>query len=179
MLRPPLIADKSNPCSLIQADQVLLYLPWGLRRDSRETGIQPPWEHVQPLPTRCCPSRPCQEAEDESPLDDSALFPDREFLLADSSVLKDILPLPSLSRTSFIISLKENKCYVWGFPCGSVVKNLPANAEDVGSIFGSGRCPGRGHGNPLQYSCLGNPMDRVAWRATIHGAAKNWTGLSD
>ena len=60
-----------------------------------------------------------------------------------------------------------------------MVKNLPANAEDVGSISGSGRSPGRGHGNPLQYSCLGNPMDREAWWATIHGVAKNWTGLSD
>ena len=47
-----------------------------------------------------------------------------------------------------------------------MVKNLPANAEDEGSIPGSGRSPGEGNGNPLQYSCLGNPMDRGAWRAT-------------
>ena len=60
-----------------------------------------------------------------------------------------------------------------------MVKHLPDNAEDVGSISGSGRSPGRGHGNPLQYSCLGNPMDREAWGATIHGVANNWTGLSD
>ena len=53
-----------------------------------------------------------------------------------------------------------------GFPGGSVVKNLPANAGasgDVGSIPGSGRFPGGGNGNPLQYSCLGNLMDRGAW----------------
>ena len=53
-----------------------------------------------------------------------------------------------------------------GFPGGTVVKNLPANAEDsriVGSIFGLGRSHGGGNGNPLQYSCLGNPMDRGAW----------------
>ena len=48
------------------------------------------------------------------------------------------------------------------FPGDSVVKNLPANAGDMGLIPGSGRSPGRGRGNPLQYSCLGNPMDRDA-----------------
>ena len=58
-----------------------------------------------------------------------------------------------------------------GFPGGSVVKNLPANA-DVDSIPGSGRSPGEGNGNPLQYSCLENPMDREAWRATVHGFAR-------
>ena len=50
-----------------------------------------------------------------------------------------------------------------------VVKNLPANAGDVGLIPGLGRFPGGGHGNPLQYACLENPMDRGAWRATVHG----------
>ena len=53
-----------------------------------------------------------------------------------------------------------------------MVKNLPANAEDVGSIPGSGGSPGGGPGNPLQYSCLGNPMDRRAWQATFDGVAK-------
>ena len=55
---------------------------------------------------------------------------------------------------------------------GTNVKNLPANAgdiRDVGSIPGLGRSPGGGHGNPLQYSYLENPMDRVAWQATVHG----------
>ena len=58
-----------------------------------------------------------------------------------------------------------------GFPGGPVVKNLLASAgdeRDMGLIPGSGRSPGGGHGNPLQYSCLGNPMDRGAWWATIH-----------
>ena len=62
------------------------------------------------------------------------------------------------------------------------VKNLPANARDVrnmGSIPGSGRSPGGEHGNPLQYSCLENPMNREAWWATDHGISKSWTGLSD
>ena len=55
---------------------------------------------------------------------------------------------------------------------GSVLKNLPANAGDMGSIPGSGRSPGEGNGNPLQCSCLGNPVDRGAWWATVHGVAK-------
>ena len=61
---------------------------------------------------------------------------------------------------------------IWGFPGGSEVKNPPANAGNVGSIPGSGRSPGEGNGNPLQYSCLRNPMDRGAWQATVHGVAK-------
>ena len=63
--------------------------------------------------------------------------------------------------------------YTWGFPGGSTVKNPPANAGDMGSIPGSGRSPGGGNDNPLQYSCLGNPMDRGAWLATVHGVAKS------
>ena len=55
---------------------------------------------------------------------------------------------------------------MYGFPGGSVVKNPPANARDAGSIPGLGKSPGEGNGNPLQYSCLGNPMDRGAWWAT-------------
>jgi len=62
-----------------------------------------------------------------------------------------------------------------GFPGGSAVKNPPANAGDVGSIPGSGRSPGEGNGNPLQYSCLGNPMDRGTWQVTCHGVTKSWT----
>ena len=59
-----------------------------------------------------------------------------------------------------------------GFPGGSVVKDLPANAEDAGLIPGSGRSPGEGNGNPLQYSFLGNPMDRGAWQVSVHGVAE-------
>ena len=62
-----------------------------------------------------------------------------------------------------------------GFPAGSAVKDLPANAGDVGLIPGSGRSPGKGSGDPLQYSCLENPMGRGAWRATVYGIAKSWT----
>ena len=53
-----------------------------------------------------------------------------------------------------------------------MVKKPPANAGDAGLIPGSGRFPGRGNGNPLRYPCLGNPMDRGAWWATVHGIAK-------
>ena len=63
---------------------------------------------------------------------------------------------------------------------GLEVKNLPANAgdkRDVGSIPGSGRSPRGGHGNPLQYSCLENPMDRRAWSAVVHRVAKSQTRL--
>ena len=60
-----------------------------------------------------------------------------------------------------------------------MVKNPPADAGDAGSIRGLGRSPGRGNGNPLQHSCLGNPMDRGVWRATVHKIEKSQTGLSD
>ena len=66
-----------------------------------------------------------------------------------------------------------------GFPGELVVKNLPANAGDVGSIPWLGRPFGGGHGNPLQYSCLENPMDRGAWWVTVHGVAKSRTRLSN
>ena len=64
----------------------------------------------------------------------------------------------------------------WGFPAGSVVKkkkkNPPAKAGDPGSTPASGRSCGKENGNPLQYSCLGNPMDRRAWQMTVHGVTK-------
>ena len=65
------------------------------------------------------------------------------------------------------------------FPGGSVVKNLPSKAGDVSSIPGWGRSPGGGNGNPFQYSCLENPMNRGAWRAYsyIPGVSKSWTRL--
>ena len=62
-----------------------------------------------------------------------------------------------------------------GFLCGSEVKASACNARDLGSISGLGRSPGEGNGNPLQYSCLENPMDRGAWWATVHGVAKTQT----
>ena len=73
-------------------------------------------------------------------------------------------------------SMKNSSCVAL------VVKDLPASAgdaRDVGSIPGSGRSPGEGNGSPLQYSCLENPLDRGAWRATVHGVTKSQTCLND
>ena len=67
---------------------------------------------------------------------------------------------------------------LWASQVALVVKNLPASAGDIrdsGSIPGLGRSPGEGNGNPLQYSCLENPMDREAWQAIVHRVAKSWT----
>ena len=66
-----------------------------------------------------------------------------------------------------------------GFPGDSVVKNPPVNAGDTGSMPGSGRSPGGGNGNPLQYSYPRNPMGRGAWWATVYAVAKNQTQFSD
>ena len=66
-----------------------------------------------------------------------------------------------------------------GFPGDSEVKPSASNTGDLGSIPGSGRSSGEGNGNPLQYSCLENPMDGGAWWATVHGVAKSRTQLSD
>jgi len=66
----------------------------------------------------------------------------------------------------------QNYSTMKGFPGGSVVKNLPDNAGDVGFILGLGRSPGEGNGTPLQYSCLGNPMDRGVWWAAVYGVIK-------
>ena len=70
--------------------------------------------------------------------------------------------------------------FLKGFPGGSVVKkNLPANAGEMGSNPGLERAPGEGNGNPFQYSCLENSMDREAWRVTVHGVTKSRTQLSN
>ena len=64
-----------------------------------------------------------------------------------------------------------------GFPGGSDGKDAACDAGNPGSIPGSGKSPGQANGNPLQYSCLENPMDRGAWRATVHRVEKNQTRL--
>ena len=68
---------------------------------------------------------------------------------------------------------------VGGFPGGSGGKESACNAGNLGTIPGLGRSPGGGHGNPLQYSCLENYMDRGTWGAIVHGVAKSRTRLSD
>ena len=66
---------------------------------------------------------------------------------------------------------------VRGFPGSAGVKNTPTNAGDTGLVPGLGRSPGGGNSNPLQYSCLENPMKREAWQAAVHSIAKSWTRL--
>ena len=70
--------------------------------------------------------------------------------------------------------------HIWASEVALVMKNPPADAGDVrdaGLAAGSGRSPGGGHGNPLQYSCPENPMDRGAWRTAVHSIAQTWTRL--
>ena len=71
--------------------------------------------------------------------------------------------------------LSTTDILICGFPGGSDDKESACPVGDLGSIAGSGRSPGGGHGNPLQYSCLENPTDRGAWQATVHGVAKSQT----
>ena len=104
-----------------------------------------------------------------------------------SSTPQSHWPLRYSSLVPAIDSQKETKTdpprTVWGFPGGSVVQNLPTsagNSGDTGLIPGSGRSPGGGNENPLQYSCQEkNPMDRGAWWATVYGAAKTQICLSN
>ena len=104
---------------------------------------------------------------------DTLLYPYLKVLLF---VLSSSLSVPALiwncpNYHSSVINLS--------FSGGSVAKNLPANAGDSGLIPGSGRSPGEGNGNPLQYSWLGNPMDGGAWKAIVHGVEKSQIPLSD
>ena len=70
---------------------------------------------------------------------------------------------------------KATHSSILGLPRGLSGKEYACNAGDPGLIPGSGRSPGEGNGNPLQYSCLENPMDRGAWQATVHGVTNSWT----
>ena len=87
---------------------------------------------------------------------------------------------PGISKPSFLASFSLNGNNICFTEVALVVKNSPANAgdeRDMGLIPGLGRSPGGGHGNPLQYSRLENPMDRGAWQVTVHGIAKSQTQL--
>ena len=74
-----------------------------------------------------------------------------------------------MEKSYILILANIHLSSLMGFPGGAMVETPPANAGDVDLIPGSGRSPGEGHGNPLQYSCLGNPMDRGARPVTVHG----------
>ena len=89
------------------------------------------------------------------------------------------MQIQSLVSTWQSVFQKESKLCFSGFPGDSEVIVSACNTGDPGLIPGLGRSPGRGNGNPLQDSCLENPMDREAWWATVHGVAKSPTWLSD
>ena len=82
-------------------------------------------------------------------------------------------------KYNFLMNLNEDIYCTMGFSGGSDSKESTCNAGDLGLIPVLGRYPGEGNGNPLQYSCLENPMDGVACWATVHGVSKSWTRLSD
>ena len=90
-----------------------------------------------------------------------------------------IYVIPKETKKLYTENYKTLMKEIGGFPGGSEVKASTWNAGDPGSIPGSGRSPGEGNGNPLQYSCLENPMEGGAWLATVHGVEKSRTRLSD
>ena len=130
------------------------------------------WSGV-PLPSPSIPGRgtkilhAAMKIEDPTCHNQDVVQPNKYFLI-------NILKNKNVKQKESGVSLKRGCC-----PGASVVKNSPANAGNSGSIPGSGRSPGGGNGNTLQYNCLGNSMDRGAWWATVHGVAKSWTRLSD
>ena len=96
------------------------------------------------------------------------------------TITTGILKVEAVGKKRWVFWATSNLLGVvgWGFPGGSDGKESACHAGDLSLIPGSGRSPGGGNGNPLQYSCLVNPLDRRAWRATVHRLAKSWTLLS-
>ena len=102
--------------------------------------------------------------------------PHKQYLTQKKTAVLSVLPMSIhlFLRNKYILIL-----YFGVFPGGSDSKEPACNVGDLGSIPGSGRSPGEGNGNPLQYSCLENSVDGGAWGAVIHGVAKSQTRLSD
>ena len=111
----------------------------------------------------------------------SRLFTQSDFFFLSFNLLNTNQGLPwwSSGQESSLQCRGQRFDSWWGFPGGWDSKESACNSGDLGSTPGSGRSPGEGNGNRLPYSCLGNPMDREAWRATVHGTAKSRTPLSD
>ena len=111
------------------------------------------------------PRGPCAQTIAQGPISKTGSVTHRE--------RERVLSLPLQMLITIPVFLFHTELYTNpGSPDGSVVKNLSAKARDEGLIPGLGRSPGEGYGNPLQYSCLGHPMDRGAWWAIVHGVAK-------
>ena len=116
----------------------------------------------------------------------SYLTPEDAVFRDSSLMYTAFFDLSSLSGYWLSFWTQPDKCikkyalsYQWlHFPCNSVIKNPPANGGNLSSVPESGRYPGERNGNTLQYSCLGNPMDKGIWWATVHVVAKSWTKLS-
>ena len=107
------------------------------------------------------------------------LYPENNFVLKAIFFIKNIFLFSFGQCFSYFFPTFLIRLWSQGFPGGSEVKAPACNAGDLGSIPGSRRSPGEGNGNPLQYSCLENRMDRGAWWATVHGVAKSRTRLSE
>ena len=106
------------------------------------------------------------------------IFPNTSFQVLETKLFLTLYTAMFLSLISKLVIIHFLDCDP-GFPGGSEVKSSACNAGDLGSIPGSGRSPGEGNGNLLQYSCLENAMDGGAWWATCHGVTKSQTWLSD
>ena len=100
-------------------------------------------------------------------------FPDAQILTCTCTQYPDALYAHINTYARTYAHINTHGCTHGDFPGGSVVKNQPADAGDLGSVRGSGRSPGEGNGYLLQCSCLGNPTDRGAWWATVHGAKES------
>ena len=125
----------------------------------------------------------CMKVKSESEVTHSCpTLSDRMDCSLPGSSIHEIFPARVLEWGAIAFSARSvntQLTFLLCFPGGSVVKNLPANAGDTGSIPGLGRSPGEENCNPLQYSGWENPMDRGAWWATVHGVTNSWTGLSN
>ena len=93
----------------------------------------------------------------------------------ESQLIYNIVSVSGIQHSDSDIYVRVCVLYKWGFAAGSDSKEFTCKAGDLGSILRLGRSPGEGNGCPVQYSCLGNSMDRGAWRAIVCGVAKSWT----
>ena len=116
-----------------------------------------------------------------SPLSNPTLFPSlpRHWAQEHSLISYKLISISKLSSQRTQLTLLVFIYFYWGYRGGSLVKNLLAAVGEEGLIPGSERSPREGNENLLQYSCLGKPMDRGAWRATVHGVTKSWTWLNN